>query len=297
MDCGPGVPLCGVLTLETGRGGGAYQHSAPVVHGLWPQVGNYGTSKCMAPKDAQAPTQIFQCYDQEGTPHTKDLGFEKHEWITHGRCAGAKDAEDFFGQVCTLSSGPLHVMEGARSADLDLVDTADALQRGGFCVWAYGSSQQVELSACAGPDGRWKLADYANFAQVCGGGGGDTPAVTPQGAKCLPSQRGPACKHDSDCAAFGGCLRCARSGFCTDVPLGRALLLDALPAQAHSAVAAQAPEPANAERLRLVAAAALIFVVALAARALAGAALWGAKGFDERPLHQPLARQSPVRII
>ncbi|KAH8045241.1 hypothetical protein JL722_14306 [Aureococcus anophagefferens] len=38
MDCGSGVDLCGVLTLCSGLGSGAYEHPAPSVHGLWPEA-------------------------------------------------------------------------------------------------------------------------------------------------------------------------------------------------------------------------------------------------------------------
>ena len=32
-------------------------------------------------------------------------------------------------------------------------------------------------------------------------------------------EHGPACESDVDCAHVTGCVRCAQSGFCTDVPL------------------------------------------------------------------------------
>lgn len=37
--------------------------------------------------------------------------------------------------------------------------------------------------------------------------------------QCVKGQRGPACKSDSDCSGLTDCVRCARSGFCTDIPL------------------------------------------------------------------------------
>ena len=37
---------------------------------------------------------------------------------------------------------------------------------------------------------------------------------------CLPNQHGPACISNSDCCGHAGCLRCARSGYCTAVPGG-----------------------------------------------------------------------------
>lgn len=49
MSCGA-APLCGVLVLETGLGEGPYQSETPVLHGLWPQDRNYGSSACVRPK-------------------------------------------------------------------------------------------------------------------------------------------------------------------------------------------------------------------------------------------------------
>ena len=43
------------------------------------------------------------------------MDFETHEWIKHGRCAGVKDADDFFTQVCALSAAPLALMKEAAS--------------------------------------------------------------------------------------------------------------------------------------------------------------------------------------
>jgi hypothetical protein len=36
---------------------------------------------------------------------------------------------------------------------------------------------------------------------------------------CMKGQRGPACKSNGECQGIDGCLRCARSGYCTDVPM------------------------------------------------------------------------------
>lgn len=169
MNCDDGVPLCGVLTLQTGLGEGVYRHPEPVVHGLWPQVEAFGSSHCIAPKKSDAPTQtLFSCFDQKETPNSKDLWFQTHEWTNHGTCAGTVDAADFFQQLCDLSTGPLAVMAKARSNNLKLDDTADELQNAGYCVWRTGSEQQVQLSACAGSDGKWKLADVSDFSKVCG---------------------------------------------------------------------------------------------------------------------------------
>ena len=86
MDCG-GTAVCGVLTLESGLGKGVYA-GKPGVHGLWPEVGSYGTSQCVAPSSSTAsPTKVYSCYD---TGESGQLSFETHEWTKHGVCAGVK---------------------------------------------------------------------------------------------------------------------------------------------------------------------------------------------------------------
>eukprot|EP00971_Amphidinium_carterae_P009183 181139-Amphidinium_carterae.1 len=169
MECGAGVDLCGVLTLEMGTDTKTYRHDEPSVHGLWPQTKGYGDSKCLPPVSKDSPAKVVPCYAEGSTKAA--LSFMDHEWQHHGICAGAKDADDYFNQICSLSAAPLKRMQGARAVGLDLVDTADALQRAGFCVWSLGSHKQIELSACADAAGEWKLADHTAFSKVCGSGG------------------------------------------------------------------------------------------------------------------------------
>jgi len=46
-----------------------------------------------------------------------------------------------------------------------------------------------------------------------------SPSPSPSGGQCVPGVHGPACTADADCTSVTGCVRCAKSGFCTDVPL------------------------------------------------------------------------------
>ena len=64
MECGARVNVCGIITLESGLGDGVYAHKEPSVHGLWPEVGTYGTSSCIAPSQSTAdPTRVYSCYE------------------------------------------------------------------------------------------------------------------------------------------------------------------------------------------------------------------------------------------
>lgn len=232
MDCN-GAPLCGVLTLETGLGRGPYEHAAPSLHGLWPQVGKYGSSQCLRPtKSAAAPKELYPCYQSSDTPYQRQLSFEQHEWTKHGRCAGAVDAEDYLLKACSLSSAPLQLMATERSAGMfELGAFARRLELAGFPVFALDHrNMQLELSACAGDDGAWVLAKPSDFRARCGGRASSsttTPPVrvpmpvepAPNAAlSCVRNVKGPKCGTDSDCG-YSGCVRCARSGFCTDQAL------------------------------------------------------------------------------
>ena len=128
MDC-RAAPLCGVLTLETGLGGGKYQHDQPVVHGLWPQVDSYGTSSCTAPRSVAKPTALAACYAPTAPSAEAALAFERYEWGKHGVCAGTVDAADYLDQLCSLAAAPLTEMSRARRAGLGLDETAASLRQ------------------------------------------------------------------------------------------------------------------------------------------------------------------------
>lgn len=216
MNCGRGVQLCGVLSLETGLGKGAYHHSEPVVHGLWPQTGNYGSSNCVRPDANSDPQRLHSCYNQRGHSRSELEDFQEHEWRSHGTCAGVDDAQDYFSQVCSLSSAPLRVMKDARDDGQRLRGITDALQRAGYSVWGVDTRHsEVRLSACAGSDGNWHLAAHRDFGQVCGMAGHSSGSGA---ARCELGRRGPPCQGNGDCSGHDGCLRCAKSGYCTAEP-------------------------------------------------------------------------------
>merc|ERR1712008_50842 len=181
LRCGTGVSLCGVLALESGFGPKAYEHADPMVHGLWPQVSPYGTSKCVAPKDKTVTRKKHGCFKQAGK---RQAWFENHEWTKHGICAGARSADDFFDQVCTLSKKPLAAMNQVRDEKIMpcVRQKTEPEQetcflkiiremKKSFPVFSIDQyNDQIMLSACAGSNGVWKLAKVADFPRVCGRG-------------------------------------------------------------------------------------------------------------------------------
>lgn len=217
MNC-TGTTLCGVITLESGFGTGYYEHDKPAVHGLWPEVGGFGSSACVAPADSTPPATVFPCYTSDTGGQDHQLEFEQHEWDTHGICSGVKDATDFFTQICSLAKAPLDVMTKTRTGGAtNTSDFAAALTAAGYPVWDEMTQGQVELSACADSDGAWHLAAVSSFVSVCGAGPPAPPA--PPGGRCEHNVKGPPCSTDADCVGKPGCIRCAHTGFCTDVPL------------------------------------------------------------------------------
>ena len=220
MDCG-GAYVCGILTLETGLGPGAYRHDFVSVHGLWPETGSYGTSACIKPSSSSAdPSKVYTCYDHPGGSGMSPLDFETHEWEKHGTCAGVKDADDFFSQLCKISAAPLEVMDAAKKAGhVDLNGYKSRLESAGYEVFSTDAeNMQLQLSACAGSDGTWKLVAVADFGHECPAGSGPTPQPHGPPQQCARGAHGPPCSSDSDCA-FPGCVRCAHSGFCTETAL------------------------------------------------------------------------------
>ena len=164
MDCGVAA-LCGVLALETGLGPGAYQHAAPSPHGLWPEMGSYGSSACRWPSGSDAaPSVVYPCYSRGGGGGgggaARLVAFEGHEWTKHGTCAGVRDANDYFTQVCDLAARPIELMAATRASGGEEIGAyVAALERAGVAVFrSDAQSSQLLLSACSADDGRWKLA-------------------------------------------------------------------------------------------------------------------------------------------
>lgn len=221
MQCGESG-LCGVLTLEIGTGPDYYHHRIPTVHGLWPQIPPYGDSACVAPSSRQPERSVPECYDPDINVDD-EMSFVEHEWTKHGKCAGVASEKDYFDQVCALSDSALSVMTLAKARDSRTESIANALRREGYPVHTVDyENAQVMLSVCARPSAQggapytWHLALEHEFDFVCPAR--SPPPVPPHNA-CVPNEHGPPCRRDSDCQGKSGCVRCARSGFCTQTPL------------------------------------------------------------------------------
>jgi hypothetical protein len=169
MVCGAGVALCGVLTLQTGLGQGAYNHPTPSVHGLWPEVAPYGTSECAKPSLSTAdPRRVVQCYGATGEGTSHIVEFETHEWEKHGECAGVRDARAYLTTVCGLAEQPLQAMTAARKAGGGLDSARRAVMGLGIEIFAVDEQHsQLLLSACSDGD-TWTLSPVEKFPEACG---------------------------------------------------------------------------------------------------------------------------------
>lgn len=220
MDCGSNVSLCGVLTLESGFGPGAYEHDVPCVHGLWPETGGYGTSDCVEPDSASDPTKVYSCYEDSADDNSDVISFEVHEWEKHGKCAGIHDEDDYFTQLCQMALSPIKIMTAMRNQGGDIEDMESAVVAAGYEVYEVDTENaQLLLSACATPEGTWMLAPVGSFSELCGGLTNDGREITDPGSSCGPNFNGPPCTRDDDCVHLRSCIRCAPSGYCTNTPL------------------------------------------------------------------------------
>ena len=157
MNCGS-APYCGVLVLERGGGIGNYNHPNPQVHGLWPENGKYGNSRCVGGSGNNVPH--VSCYT--------DPNFQLHEWQKHGECA-ASDPTTFFNEVCALSSQPLQIMSDLKAQGASLDEMALKLADRGFPVFNRNAgNDQLELSVCAATDAVWKFSAVDSFSTDCG---------------------------------------------------------------------------------------------------------------------------------
>jgi hypothetical protein len=116
MDCN-GAESCGVVVLETGMGQTFYKHDSPSVHGLWPQDGAYGNSACIAPQSSSTvDAYLPPCYNneeaQQDPAHQRE--FVQHEWEKHGRCSGAANEQQYFGQICALADQGTKLMDNKK---------------------------------------------------------------------------------------------------------------------------------------------------------------------------------------
>ena len=162
MTCSTTTRLCGVLTIETGFGPGAYNHTGgPGLHGLWPETGGYGTSACVPP--------VNTSFDQD---HVRgvcaylndDPVFARHEWEKHGLCAGGPGpASAFMAEACRLAAPVVARLQDISTWE-DTVTTAHTLP---YPLWAVDDvDKQLLFSVCSQGDGSWNFCILKNVGML-----------------------------------------------------------------------------------------------------------------------------------
>ena len=158
MKCG-NVKLCGVLVLKSGLGKGEYKSVGPEVHGLWPEIHPYGSSRCIPPNiiDLQEANKL-DCYKD-------DIKFKKHEWYKHGKCSGTLDSTDYFSQICNLSKDPINII----SKYNNIKDMKNALEEKNYDIYKIDNKKsQIYLTACYKESNKqWYLSSEKNFNYIC----------------------------------------------------------------------------------------------------------------------------------
>lgn len=138
--------LCGVLTIESGFGPNAYKHPAPGLHGLWPETGAYGTSACVAPRNATFDAPAACAY-------LNDTSFARHEWAKHGLCAGGPGPSSaYFAQACALAAQVLPALPAASWEAMQ-----QAASQSPFFWQVSPADKQLLFSVCSSTGAAWEF--------------------------------------------------------------------------------------------------------------------------------------------
>jgi ribonuclease I len=200
------------------------------------------------------PTSALDVYNDSSTSGWQEWALEyswsdlaSHEWAKHGSCTLWEPVE-YFGYVKGMydkasqgSGGALvaasagasvgrAALAAAFAADLDgklVAFNCDPKTCALTEVWTAWNLDPTTLAPTTPRD----YADDSPCPVTCtdlavvawlpeDGSCPPTPPPTPNNAtSCEPSEHGPVCANDDECELYGACVRCASSGYCTDVPL------------------------------------------------------------------------------
>lgn len=229
-----------------------YMYTHLTLHGLWPQYamprhGQTYPFNCSSEKfDPTVLSRIPGGVDaiEEYWPNVKSspgnwaayTGFCQHEWQKHGTCTGLSQVQYFSTAVSYLKKqGTPSLISSHISSSV----TKAALQA------AYGGASRVSLGCgggkylsqvmtCWGLDKKSHLPtsqvdcpqavlsedSCSSTVFISGFGDGPSPPSPPApgNSTCVSGVHGPRCSSDSQCTAYKHCIRCAHSGFCTNVP-------------------------------------------------------------------------------
>ena len=237
---------------------GLWPNYDPVKHGGydWPQYCNVSGAhfpNCLKDPSGEgcAPSEAaLNAFNVSGRWQTWALQYAfgtlaAHEWAKHGSCTpwssvGASQLEYWTLQEAAytnLSRGKgaslVHANVGGNVSYSELQAAFDADVGGhhatiacvGGChldqVWLGIGAAQGTLTPQIMPIHGVNTSGASSCA-VCATvhvpNWAGCPPPPPPATSCVPGTHGPPCGADSDCVGVPDCVRCAHSGFCTDLP-------------------------------------------------------------------------------
>ena len=221
------------------------------LHGLWPS--REGAAECSYPCTCTAEkfdqskigSILPQMTEFWPSSYPPNAPFWSHEWTKHGTCSGFQQLEYFSTTLswlqktnASLALKKKGIVPGSTYSASDIASAIDAANGAAPLLGCDRSSNSLTtVSFCLNVDAT-KLVECDSSIVNAGGNinscdrskpilfnnGAATPtrsptAPSPGAKKCLKDKKGPPCSSNADCVDFPDCVRCAKSGFCTQVPL------------------------------------------------------------------------------
>ena len=174
------------------------------LHGLWPQW----AESCGGPSFSISKVSSIedQLNDHWPSCEEKNSDLWSHEWSKHGSCSNMTELAYFSKALSLLSEYSDQCKSGAvpliMAGDNNSNSTDVAI--GESCSICFSRSDFTKETCSSGPSPGPSPHP------------GPSPGPTPD--QCEPDKHGPPCDDDADCKKYKYCVRCASSGYCTEVP-------------------------------------------------------------------------------
>merc|ERR1711871_18285 len=221
------------------------------LHGMWPsRIKDADTYPCQCTNKEFSQSEISDLatdmnqYWSSLKGHGGNVEFWDHEWTKHGTCSpqidqgtnvhsyfnttlGLRAQVDTYGALAAAGILPgksysAMSVQGAIKKAVGVTPTLGCVGKDLAVVGLCFDKETVKLQDCSdsivhNTHDSVSNCDLEENITFSNGGSGPSPP-TPAGDKCVPNKHGPVCNSDADCKDVPGCVRCASSGYCTDVP-------------------------------------------------------------------------------
>ena len=169
------------------------------IHGLWPQW----AETCGGPSFdlGKLDSISTELNDHWPSCEEKNSDLWSHEWSKHGSCSNMTELA-YFSKALSLLSEYSADCSGGHAAVVASNSTDVAI--GESCSFCFSRSDFKKETCSSGPSPGPSPHP------------GPSPGPTPD--ECEPDKHGPRCDSDAECKHYKYCVRCASSGYCTEVP-------------------------------------------------------------------------------